>query len=159
MSLVSLTVVRLDKSNATRNTNDGQYAICINARSLVDASGTIEVCDMEVWPDEAAASARVSELKKVAQLTAGGAAPPADHEAPDGTVSGRALPLFSAVKRSELHHFTSLWKGFTRPEPLTDLLIGTKFNMAMPLNGPELHFRRRFFSSGGRTGEACKLAD
>ena len=112
-------ICKIDKENASRGTHVGQYIVCTAVyESTTDPSvldsGTYEVYDTEEHATDRAAQTHNDR----ALLDAASAI----------TISGKQS-THAAIKKSELHHFTSLWKGLmvgTTPPPPTDPIHGKR---------------------------------
>ena len=94
-------IVRVDKVNATKGTQIGQWLVIANAnRSTV--SGPIDIATLELWSDEGQATARAAQLRTGSLW--GDSGPSA------GSDTGY-MGIFLNVKRQDLHHIVSDWRS------------------------------------------------
>ena len=122
-------ITKIDKVNASRGTQVGQYMVCTAVFESPTNPATLDSGTYEVYDTEEHASERAAQTHN-------------DHALLDAssaiTIEG-LLSTHAAVKRSDLHHFTSKWKELTEstPPPPTDPIHGKRVKTMLYL--PDKH--------------------
>ena len=133
-------MVRVDKVNATRGTQVGQWLVIANAkRSLIlPVNGPIDIATLEVWADEGVATARATALLASGDWT--------DDAPPDTMDRTGFVAKLSNVKRSDLHHLVADWRSLcgtaATPTPTAATLVD-------PIDGKTIECFLTVAESGG----------